>query len=65
MVETFYPDLKEAVEAAEKELEQVKRHRQVLREGRSRENIMTAAIVGYTNAGKSTLLNTLTDGKVL
>ena len=33
--------------------------------GRSRENIMTAAIVGYTNAGKSTLLNTLTDAKVL
>lgn len=48
-----------------RDLEQVKRHRELLREGRSRENIMTAAIVGYTNAGKSTLLNTLTNADVL
>ena len=46
-------------------MEQVKRHRELLREGRKRENIRTAAIVGYTNAGKSTLLNTLTDACVL
>ena len=39
--------------------------RELLREGRKRENIKTAAIVGYTNAGKSTLLNTLTDACVL
>ena len=57
--------IKLRISQLKKELEQVKRHRQVLREGRSRENIMTAAIVGYTNAGKSTLLNTLTDAKVL
>ena len=48
-----------------RELEQVKRHRELLREGRKRERVMTAAIVGYTNAGKSTLLNTLTDAGVL
>lgn len=57
--------IKLRISQLKKELEQVKRHRQVLREGRSRENIMTAAIVGYTNAGKSTLLNKLTDAKVL
>ena len=57
--------IKLRISQLKKELEQVKRHRQVLREGRSRENIMTAAIVGYTNAGKSTLLNTLTDADVL
>ena len=57
--------IKLRISQLKKELEQVKRHRQVLREGRSRENIMTAAIVGYTSAGKSTLLNTLTDAKVL
>ena len=43
----------------------MKRHRELLREGRKRDRVMTAAIVGYTNAGKSTLLNTLTDAGVL
>lgn len=57
--------IKVRISQLKKDLEQVKRHRELLREGRSRENIMTAAIVGYTNAGKSTLLNTLTDAQVL
>lgn len=57
--------IKLRISQLKKDLEQVKRHRQILREGRSRENIMTAAIVGYTNAGKSTLLNQLTDATVL
>lgn len=47
------------------ELETVKRHREVTREQRSRTKIPVAAIVGYTNAGKSTLLNTLTKAGVL
>lgn len=47
------------------ELEDVKRHRELLREGRKKGNRKTAAIVGYTNAGKSTLLNTLTNAGVL
>ena len=57
--------IKVRISQLKRDLEQVKRHRELLREGRSRENIMTAAIVGYTNAGKSTLLNTLTDADVL
>ncbi len=48
-----------------KELEEVNRHREVARGQRIKNNIPVAAIVGYTNAGKSTLLNTLTDAKVL
>ena len=47
------------------ELEDIRRHRQVLREGRDKKGIPVAAIVGYTNAGKSTLLNTLTGAGVL
>lgn len=47
------------------ELDEVKRHREVNRRQRSRTNIPVIAIVGYTNAGKSTLLNTLTDAQVL
>ena len=57
--------IKVRISQLKRDLEQVKRHRELLREGRSRENIMTAAIVGYTNAGKSTLLNTMTNADVL
>ena len=57
--------IKVRISQLKRDLEQVKRHRELLREGRSRENIMTAAIVGYTNAGKSTLLNTLTNADIL
>ena len=48
-----------------RELKDVKRHREVTREQRSRNKIPVVAIVGYTNAGKSTLLNTLTGAGVL
>ena len=47
------------------ELEDVKRHRDVSRQQRTRNHTPVAAIVGYTNAGKSTLLNTLTDAGIL
>lgn len=47
------------------ELEDVKRHREVARQQRERTHTPSAAIVGYTNAGKSTLLNRLTDAKIL
>lgn len=47
------------------ELKDVKRHREVTREQRSRNHIPVIAIVGYTNAGKSTLLNRLTGASVL
>lgn len=47
------------------ELEDVKRHREVARQQRGRNYTLSAAIVGYTNAGKSTLLNKLTDAGIL
>lgn len=47
------------------ELEDVKRHREVVRQQRGKNHIPVAAIVGYTNAGKSTLLNRLTDAGIL
>ena len=47
------------------ELEEVKRHREVTRRQRSRNRMPVAAIVGYTNAGKSTLLNALTGAGIL
>ncbi|MCM1257917.1 MAG: GTPase HflX [Roseburia sp.] len=47
------------------ELEEVKRHREITRGSRAKKGFPVAAIVGYTNAGKSTLLNKLTEGDVL
>ena len=48
-----------------RELEDVVTHRELTRNQRSRTGIPVVAIVGYTNAGKSTLLNTLTDAGVM
>ena len=48
-----------------KELKEVKRHRQLTRESRAKSRVPVIAIVGYTNAGKSTLLNHLTGAGIL
>ncbi|WP_410339376.1 GTPase HflX, partial [Sphaerobacter thermophilus] len=47
------------------QLQEVHRHRELYRNRRRRQNIPVIALVGYTNAGKSTLLNRLTDAGVL
>ena len=57
--------IKDRIAQLNRELKDVKRHREVTREQRSRNNIPVVAIVGYTNAGKSTLLNYLTGAGVL
>ncbi len=49
----------------EAELRQVTAHRRLQRKGRSRSRLSSVSLVGYTNAGKSTLLNHLTDAGVL
>ncbi len=48
-----------------REIEDVRRHRETKRSARERSGIPTFGIVGYTNVGKSTLLNALTDAEVL
>ena len=48
-----------------RELKEVQRHREVNRQQRKRSGIPVVAVVGYTNAGKSTLLNHLTNAEVL
>ena len=47
------------------ELVQVQKHRELIRSKRKKDQMVVAVIVGYTNADKSTLLNTLTDAGVL
>ena len=55
----------ERISQLKSELETVKRHRDVIRRQREKQHTPVAAIVGYTNAGKSTLLNKLTDAGIL
>lgn len=52
------------IAALEEEIREIKKHRSLLRSRREKDGVITAAIVGYTNAGKSTLLNRLTDAGV-
>ena len=53
------------IDALEENLETMAKRRDLLRKRRKKNSVTTVAIVGYTNAGKSTLLNALTDAGVL
>jgi GTP-binding protein HflX len=57
--------VQQRISSLQKELKVVRRHRDTQRKGRDRHEMAHAAIVGYTNAGKSSLLNCLTGADVL
>jgi GTP-binding protein HflX len=57
--------IRDRVAQLRKELETLRKSRELRREKRRQSHIAVAAIIGYTNAGKSTLLNTLTHAGVL
>ncbi len=63
-LETDRRRIEERMARLRKELVQVRRHRHELRRGRRRHGWALASLVGYTNAGKSTLLNALTGANV-
>lgn len=56
---------KEKIQKLEKQLDQIKNQRFTKRKFRNKKQVPIVSIIGYTNAGKSTLLNTLTQSKVL
>lgn len=64
-LETDRRHIRRRMETLKDELAEVEKHRNMLRKRREKDGIITCAIVGYTNAGKSTLMNYLTDAGVL
>lgn len=63
-LETDRRHIRTRIAALESEIKEIKKHRGLLRSRRQKDGVITAALVGYTNAGKSTLLNRLTDAGV-
>lgn len=57
--------IRRRIETLERKLEELSANRELIRSRRKKDCVVTAAIVGYTNAGKSTLLNRLTNAGVL
>lgn len=57
-------EVKVRIKKLEDELDKVREHRSRYRENRRKTNVPVVALVGYTNAGKSTLLNKLTDSNI-
>jgi GTP-binding protein HflX len=64
-LETDRRKIEKRIQQLEKEIEQIRKQRQTQRRQRQRANIPVCAIVGYTNSGKSSLLNALTGAGVL
>ncbi len=63
-LETDRRHIHRRIQALAEELEEIKKHRNLLRSRRKKDGVISVALVGYTNAGKSTLLNALTDADV-
>ncbi len=57
--------IRERISELSADLTDIETHRQVMREKRMRQHMPLVALVGYTNAGKSTLMNVLTEANVL
>lgn len=64
-LETDRRHIKRRINALEEELKLLEERRKRMRLRRKKDSVLTAAIVGYTNVGKSTLLNALTEAGVL
>lgn len=63
-LETERRSIQKRIARLQREVNQLQAHRSRLRQQRQKQEVPTVAIVGYTNAGKSTLINTLTNAEV-
>jgi len=64
-LETDRRYIKDRIVELNQMLKEIETHRQLLRSQRDKKGLMVVSLVGYTNSGKSTLINTLTDAGVL
>ncbi len=64
-LETDRRNISDRISELNRELKEIEKHRKVLREKRIKNKIPVIALAGYTNAGKSTLMNTVTNAGVL
>ena len=64
-LETDRRHIRRRISALSEDLKELDERRTRYRERRKKDGVLTVALVGYTNAGKSTLMNTLTDAGVL
>ena len=64
-LETDKRHIRRRIQKLEDELEGIRKRRELQRKRRDKNGVVSVAIVGYTNAGKSTLMNALTDAGVL
>ncbi len=53
------------ISALQEDIKEIRKHRELIRTRRKKDGVITACLVGYTNAGKSSLMNLLTDACVL
>ncbi len=58
-LEVYRRVIKERIHKLKREMEDIKKHRQVIRNSRKRKNFPLVSVIGYTNVGKSSLLNSL------
>lgn len=63
-LETDRRHIRRRIHHLQEALSEVRKHRELLRAGRKNDKAITVALAGYTNAGKSTLLNVLTGAEV-
>ncbi len=64
-LETDKRHIRARIASLEKELKEIEKHRRFMTRRRKKDGLLTVAVVGYTNAGKSTLFNLLTNAGVL
>ncbi|MHB8574484.1 MAG: GTPase HflX [Dehalococcoidia bacterium] len=64
-IETDRRLIRNRISRLHRELDELRRHRSLYRQRRAKNGVPIVALVGYTNAGKSTLMNALSDAKVL
>lgn len=63
-LETDRRRIRQRIQMIEQELKEVQKHRAVQQKSKLRNHLPLVALVGYTNAGKSSLLNSLTDAQI-